>query len=97
MVINLIKLTGLFSVLLALLPTSVFGFYDVVEVVSGRAMSQTVLSMQRQDSGMADLAVISVAKDGSRKIELYVADSNYQTPRIERPLADDVIFVDSGK
>lgn len=97
MVINLNKLTGLFSVLLALLPTSVFGFYDVVEVVSGRAMSQTVLSMQRQDSGMADLAVISVAKDGSRKIELYVADSNYQTPRIERPLADDVIFVDSGK
>ena len=97
MVTSLSKIIGLFCLLLVLLPSGVLGFYDVVEVATGKAMSQTVLSMQRQDSGMADLALISVAKDGSRKIELYVAADNYQAPKIERPLAEDVIFVDSGR
>lgn len=80
-----------------LLPSCVLGFYDVVEVETGKAMSQTVLSMQQHSSAMAELALISVGKDGSRTIKQYVAADNYQTAQVERRLAEDVIFVDTGK
>ncbi|HIG44545.1 MAG: hypothetical protein ABGY96_21420 [bacterium] len=72
------------------------GFFDLVNIESGTALSQTVVTVRKQTQSRADVFVFSVVSERERRVAGYRASNDYAEALVDQVLPKDVIFVDTG-
>ena len=75
-------------------PTSTEFTFEQYEVVAGAAKHQTVLTGFLLDDATAQLVVVNVDEEGSRRLHIYVFDGDSWALKLEATLRPEVLFID---